>query len=156
MKYPTFLIPHKYKTLLTMLFLVSLGGGILVYFGGYTPNFLNIEVSDFIFGRLNSSKIRIGTINNLADEISGILILLSGLALMFCAEKDEDELVGILRLNAMYWSISLNIILLCICIILFYDTLFFLVMMFNMISVPILFLLKFQWSLYRFKTSVVD
>jgi hypothetical protein len=156
MKYPGFLLAHRFKLPLALLLLASLTFGSFCFFGDYQPAWLNVNFGSLTRFTVGSphGDITLGNgYNNLADELSAFCLLLSALGLMFCAERQEDEYIGILRLNAMYWAMTVNILLLCVVLFLAYDVAFFMIMVANIFSVPLLFILRFQWLMIRLKYS---
>lgn len=154
MKYPSFLLKHTYKLPLGLVLLISGVLGAICFFGDYQPAWLNAHfgsLTRFTIGSPHGDIVVGNGYNNLADELAAFLMLISALGLMFCAEKHEDEYIGVLRLNAMYWAMTANILLLCLVLFFVYDVAFFMVMVANIFSVPLLFILRFQWLLFRLK-----
>jgi uncharacterized integral membrane protein len=156
MIYPNFLLKPAYKWPLVILLLISTTFGMICFFGDYQPPFLTVHfgtLTNFTIGSPHGN-VNIGNGgNNLGDELAAFFMLLSLLGLMFCAEKYEDEFIGKLRLNAMYWAMVVNIILLVLVLFVIYDVAFFIVMVANIFSVPMLFLLRFHWTLSRTKSQ---
>ncbi len=155
MKYPNFLLSTAFKLPLLALLLFSTILGLSNLFGDYQPEFLNVNfgpLTRFTVGSPHGDITLGNGQNNLTDELAAFFMLISLLGLMFCAERQEDEFIGRLRLNAMYWAMTANIILLCIVLFIFYDVAFFLVMVANIFSVPVLFLMRFHWTLIRTKS----
>jgi len=87
-------------------------------------------------------------INNFTDEIGGVLLIIGLLLIAFSKEKDEDERISQLRLESLLWATLVNSILIMISIILFYNELFLKVMAYNVCSTLILFIIKFNLTLY--------
>lgn len=86
--------------------------------------------------------------NNLTDEIGSILLIIGLLLIAFSKEKDEDERIFHLRLESLLWATLLNSILIILSIILFYNELFLKVMAYNICSTLILFIIKFNLTIY--------
>lgn len=70
------------------------------------PCFILLEDNVFNF----ASFFHIGK-TDWVDEILMILIAVSQYLILFAREKDEDEYIGALRLNAIAWSLKWNTIL---------------------------------------------
>ena len=86
---------------------------------------------------------------NLTDEValSGTII---GLLLMsFARTKGEDEYIRELRLQSWQWAVLINYIVLIVGIWLIYDTNFIYLMVYNMLTVLVIFLLRFRYLLFR-------
>jgi hypothetical protein len=88
-------------------------------------------------------------VQNLTDEIAAIGVIIGLLLIAFSREKVEDEMIGQLRLEALQWSVYANYIVLAIAIIAVYDTAFFSVMIYNMFTVLLVFIIRFRWLIHR-------
>ena len=110
----------------------------------YQQDFLGKEV---IFGFIP---------NNILDEIMGVLIIISGLVLAFSREKVEDELISSIRLKSLVWAVYFNYAVLFLAILFVHDISFYWVMMFNLFTILIFFIIRFNWQLYRLRNTVSD
>lgn len=86
---------------------------------------------------------------NFADELT-LLLLISGMSLIvFSKEKNETENIDALRLKALTIAVIANNILLLFSVLFIYGTGFLSVLVFNLISFSIFYLLffyMFQWN----------
>lgn len=82
--------------------------------------------------------------NNFTDEIGSVLLLTGLLLIAFSKEKDEDERISQLRLESLLWAVFINTILIIISIIFFYNVLFLQVMVYNICTTLILFIIRFN------------
>jgi hypothetical protein len=89
--------------------------------------------------------------NNLSDELSLTFIIAGALLLMLAKQKDEDELIMRIRLESLLWAALVNGVLILLATWLIYGMAFFSVMMVYMPLFYLLFILRFQFSLWRFK-----
>ena len=87
--------------------------------------------------------------NDFTDEIISIGLIVGILLTAFSKEKVEDEWVARTRLDAMLWAVYLNTILLLLSIIFLYDNLFWQVMILNLFTAPLFFLLRFRYILWQ-------
>jgi len=87
--------------------------------------------------------------DNNAFDFFGILLLLGTILVACSAEKHEDEFIATLRLDSLLWATYVNYALLALTLLLTYGMPFFSVMLYSMFSLPLLFLLRFQYVLYR-------
>lgn len=86
------------------------------------------------------------------DTVINIFIIgfAVGLALIaFSREKQEDEMIQKLRLQALQWSVYVNYLVLILCSLLFYWLDFFNVLIFNMYTILVVFIIMFRWTLHR-------
>lgn len=155
-----FLLAHRYKQLGWWLFFPSLILASLVFFSGYEPDWLDVKVVSLF----NDNVIFIGdndadkgfkifnlTKNNVANEITGVLLLLSCMLIVFGRERDEDEMIMKLRLESLLWAALVNGLLTLFCLIFTYDFTFYFVMVFNLYWLFLLFIVRFHWVLGKFR-----
>jgi len=86
--------------------------------------------------------------NIVLDEIAAIMTIVGGVFIMFSKEKNEDEFIASLRLNALSWAVLTNCAILLFAIVFVYDFPFFWVLVGNMFTIPIIFILRFHWLLH--------
>lgn len=152
-----FLFPNQYKRLGWFLFIpgIILGIAFLIYESDIT--FLNIKVftiaEQAIFSNSNFFSF---TENNVLDEIASILIIIGALLIAFSKEKSEDEFISKIRLESLVWATYINYAILILAIIFVYDMSFLWVLMFNMFTLLIFFLARFNWALYKSKKQISD
>jgi hypothetical protein len=95
-----------------------------------------------------------GTVNNnILNEIVGVLIILSSIFVAFSKEKEEDEYILKIRLESLVWAVYVNYGILLISLLFIYDFSFLYVMIFNMFTVIIFFIIRFYWQLNKLKNE---
>jgi len=149
------LFPYRFKRIGWILLVPSAILGFLCLFFGYEINFLDLKVfaiySDEIFG----DNVRFGfDRNNITDEISAILFIIGAIFVAFSKEKHEDEFIAKTRLESLVWATYVNYIILIFCFLFFYSTGFLYVMIFNMFTILIFFIVRFYFILYMSKKSL--
>ena len=85
--------------------------------------------------------------NCLTGIITGLLLI------AFSREKHEDEFISRIRLESLQWAVLINYLLLIVSAFLVYGFSFMDVMMYNMLTVLIIFIVRFHLVLYRNKVS---
>jgi len=143
------LFPYRFKRIGWILLVPSAILGILYLFFGFEINFLDLKVfaiySDEVFG----DTVRFGfDRNNITDEISAILFIIGAIFVAFSKEKHEDEFIAKTRLESLVWAIYVNYIILIFCFLFFYISGFLYVMIFNMFTILIFFIIRFYYILY--------
>jgi hypothetical protein len=150
-----FLFSHKLKPFGWLLFLIGLVLGIILMYNDF--NFPNWEMQVFpllgeidIFSKppLEWSK------SNIADEIAAILIIIGGILVCFSKTKDEDEYISIIRMESIIWATYVNYGVLLLAVIFVFDIAFFNVMIVNMFTILIFFILRFHYVLYVTKKGI--
>ncbi|WP_339916469.1 hypothetical protein [Yeosuana marina] len=144
-----YLLPNKYKTLGWILFIVGIISGIIFAFGGYETNLLNTKVLS-IYDGLNitvDGKLSIFNIqkNSIIDELITIAIIIGGLIVGFSKEKVEDEFIYKLRKDSLVWAIIVNYAVLLFITLFIYDLAYFHVLVFNMFTPLIFFIIRFNF-----------
>ncbi|MGB3922738.1 MAG: hypothetical protein WBL00_02275, partial [Bacteroidales bacterium] len=92
--------------------------------------------------------------NNVLDEISSILLIIGALLIAFSKEKTEDEFISKIRLESLVWATYINYAILIFAIIFIYDMTFLWVLVFNMFTLLVFFLIRFNWALYKSKNQI--
>lgn len=152
-----FLLPNKYKLIgWCLLIPVSILGIILTF------NDLEIfSIKAKTFALVNeaffedSSFFQVIT-TNVTPTILGVLFIIAALMVGFSKEKKEDEFIASVRLSSLVWAVWVNYILLFLCFALVYGGSFFTVMIYNMFTVLIIFIVRFHYILYKHSKSVSD
>ena len=124
------MLQYKYKALGLLLAIPSLVIGYLVYFQ-------NLELA----------VLKVAENQNLTDEVALTWVITSLFLIALSKEKKEDEYINALRLDSWIWAVKINFGLLLVATWSFYDEAFFDVLVYNTFSIPVLFLLKFNWTL---------
>ncbi|KAA3620879.1 MAG: hypothetical protein DWQ02_28705 [Bacteroidetes bacterium] len=150
-----FLFPNAMKRIGWFIFIPAVIAGIIFLFDGMEFDFLDARVfaiyDDEFMGETIYFKM---TDNNLTDEILGILLLIGSVLVAFSKEKDEDEFIMKIRLESLLWATFVNIGFLLFCLMFIYGMMFFTVMLLNMYSLLILFIIRFNIIMYRTKKQM--
>jgi len=152
------LFPNQFKSIGWFLLVPSTILGILVIFYDFQLKFLDLNVFAIYSGGIDflggSTTILGFEKNNITDEIIGIMFLIGALFVAFSKEKQEDEFIAKTRLESLVWATYINYVILILCILFFYNIGFLLVMIFNMFTILILFIIRFHYILYKTNKSL--
>lgn len=136
------LLPFNVKRLGWIILLPALFLGIMVLYWEFAiPGF---EITVPYGTTLFAGK---PLVNNLTDELVAIIIVVALVLIAFSEEKEEDEWVSKIRLESLQWSVYANYILLILAILFVYDIYFFQALVYNMYTILILFILRFNYVL---------
>ena len=69
-------------------------------------------------------------------------------------EKTEDEFIAMIRLESLVWATYINYGVLILALIFVYDIPFFWVLVFNMFTTLIFFIIRYNWALNNSKKSI--
>ena len=147
-----FLFSHKFKHLGWILFSTGFVLGVIllwndIEYPNWETNVFPLIGSNDIF----SSTFFEWTSNNIADEIASILIILGGILISFSKTKDEDEYISKIRMESLIWATYVNYMVLVLAIIFVFDLSFLNVLIYNMFTMLLFFMLRFHYVLYKSK-----
>ena len=141
-----YLLSHKFKLLGWVLLIIGIILGISHLINGYESKLLTINVlafySDPFIGESGFFKI---IKNSVFDELTCLTIIIGGLIVGFSKEKIEDEFIYKLRKDSLVWAIIFNYFVLLITIVFIYDLTFFHVLVYNMFTPLLFFIIRFNF-----------
>lgn len=145
----TMLLPAKFKKLGWSILLPSTVLGLFISITDYEFSWLNAKVFAMLhsdFGQLNYFSV---ISNNITNELVAILFLAGALLVTFSKEKDEDEYIASLRLNSLLWSVLVSYGILLFAFVFVFGFSFMYVMMYNMFTTLIIFIIRFNFVLFK-------
>ena len=124
----TLLFPHSFQRIGWVVFAISAAIGAYILFTDNTDSYL---------------------LNNIA--IIGTCI---GAILATCSRENvEDEMTGQIRLNSLLIALYINYAILIVCSLVIYDLAFLDVMLYNMFTILLIFMVVFRWKIWRVKKA---
>ena len=153
---PKFLLPAQFKKFGWIILIPSAILGVLCLMLGWEPDILDIKVFAISFDGFTHGDLFDFTNNNILNEILGTLTVLGGLMVAFSKEFDEDELISSMRLECLVWAIYCNYAILIVAFFLFYGPTFLWVMVFNLFTPLLLFIIRFTWLISKFRKSLKE
>ena len=145
------LLPNRYKRIGLIILLPSLVLGILVRFFDFQFSFLTLP---FAKSAINGKNIHLEDNINLTDEVALTGIIVALLFIAFAREKTEDEYIAHTRLESLKWAVLINYMLLLAATWLVHGFAYIDVMMYNMLTVLIIFITRFNYTLNNSKKSI--
>ena len=153
-----FLIAHKFKSLGWFLFISGLILGVVLMI--YDYDYPNWEVNVFPLigetGLLSSNPAFEWNVNNIADELASVLLIIGGILVAFSKTKDEDEYISKIRTESLIWATYVNYAILILAILFVFDMSFFSVLIYNMFTILLFFMVRFHYLLYKSKKVFED
>ena len=147
-----YLFPNKYKKIGWLIFIPSTIIGFATLIFEFEPNSLDFNVPAIFIEVLLGDKHFFGIVNNnILNEILGVLTLLSSLLVAFSKEESEDEYISKIRLESLVWAVYLNYAILLISFLFVFDMSFLWVMIFNMFTILLFFIIRFNWQISKLK-----
>jgi len=137
------LIPGKYKVIGWIIFILFACLGLATLYWDYKIPGLILPIKER--GGLSFADYNLTNELALAGLIIGLMII------VFAREKIEDEYISLIRLKCLQWSVLISFGILFILNFTIYGTSFYTVLIYNMFTVPLIFIAKFNYSLYRLR-----
>jgi hypothetical protein len=158
------LLPNRFKTIGWCILIPAAIAGILLTTTGYEAEWLNAKVLTLFYDEIGIISDAVvdefgpfGLIEaNVTNTLVGVVFLTGALMVAFSKEKHEDEFIANLRLSSLLWSVWVNYILLLVAFLLVYGIAFLHIMIYNMFTILIIFIIRFNYLLYRSTTSMAD
>jgi small-conductance mechanosensitive channel len=148
------LFPNHFKRIGWIILIPSAIFGILAVFDVFKFEFLAkvfaLYSDDFSGGRTVFGFVK----NNISDEIIGILCIIGAVLVAFSKEKHEDEFIAKIRMESLVWATYINYAILIFCMLFFYGIGFFYVMIFNMFTILVFFIIRFYYQVYKLNKAM--
>ena len=150
-----FLFPQKYKKIGWLLMIPSTIFGLFVIFTNFEPDWLKFPMftifSDATPFSGEESAFFSVIKTNVANELAGVFFLISAMLVAFSKAKNEDEFITKIRLESLVWSTYIHFGILLFGMLFLFGLEFFTFMIFNMFTLLGVFIIKFNFSLYKSK-----
>jgi hypothetical protein len=151
------LLPNKYKKIGWCLLIPSFALGIYIIATGFQTDWLHAKTFSIFPDELSTNKKFFSLTDvNLTNTLVGSLFIIGALLVGFTKEKNEDEYIANIRFSSLLWAVLVSNILLLIAFIGVYGSAFLNVMVYNMFTVLLIFIVRFNILLYKSSKSVPD
>jgi hypothetical protein len=152
-----FLFPNKFKKfgIIATAFSLFIFFTVLCFEKELAINSPVFAIWSWPFFLGSTSLFRIET-QEITGTITGILLLLSMTLAAFSREKNEDEYITKLRLESLVWSVFVNCAFILFSLFFLWGWSFAFIMGLNIYSILFLFILKFNFQLYRLKRAAIN
>ena len=149
------LLPNKYKRIGWFILAPAAVLGITMIFRGFDW----IHLNSWVFAFFDDESLGLShsfsfIYTNIVDTVVGILFIAGALLVGFSREKNEDEFIASLRQTSLLWAILVNYVLLLFCFVFIYGTAFLSVMLYNIFTVLVIFIIRFNYVLHRNSKSM--
>lgn len=150
-----FLFPHRFKKFGWLLFVPAFLLGTYLYVSGFDFDehlkvfVFSIYEDDWVFGKEFFKPIQ----NGIADEILTFLIIVGALLVGFSRTKQEDEYISKIRYESLVWATYFNFAVVLFATLFFYGFSYFHVMVGNIFTILIFFIVRFHFELYKLNSS---
>lgn len=153
----TLLLPHRFKKIGWVIFIPAVLAGLALCVMDFDAKWLTTKVfaiwNDELLGK---SHFFTFIKTDVTNTLVGALFITGGMLVGFSREKNEDEYIAGLRLSSLLWAVCVSYVLLLLAFLFVYGGAFLNVMVYNMFTVLIIFIARFNYLLYRNNKSVPD
>lgn len=141
------LLPHRFKGIGWVLSAASiLLWAVQQWAGSEWETHIFAIVVDELLGSVNYFTI---VKTDIIPTLMGSLFITGGLLIAFSREKIEDEFIAKLRLSSFMWAVLANYLILLFLMIFIYGMAFLNVMIYNMFTILVLFIIRFHYLLIK-------
>ena len=147
-----FLFPNKYKKIGWLMMIPAILFGLFMIFTDFKPEALSLPMftifsHESLFGGGGVKYFSVIR-TNVTNELAGIFFLISAIMVAFSKAKSEDEFITKIRMESLVWSTYIHFGILLFGMLFIFDLEFFTFMIFNMFTLLVLFIVKFNYMLY--------
>jgi len=154
---PKFLLPNKFKKFGWIILIPATIVGLILAYNEFSLAWIWGKVFAIANeGTEEHYKYFVVTRTNLTNTVVGTLFIIGALLVSFSKEKNEDEFIAELRLSSLLWAVGISYVLLLIAFVMVYGTPFMDVMVYNMFTVLILFIIRFNYLMHSNSKIVPD
>ncbi|TMI78086.1 MAG: hypothetical protein E6H10_17830 [Bacteroidetes bacterium] len=154
---PHLLLPNKFKKIGWFIFIPSTIFGIILCINDFRAAWIWVRVFAIANDGTDSNILYFGSrLSNVTDTVVGVPFIIGALLVSFSKEKNEDEFIAEIRLSSLLWAVWVNYILLLVSFLLVYGSPFIEVMVYNMFTTLLIFIVRFNYLLYRNRKTVPD
>ena len=156
------LLPQRYKKIGWMILIPATIMGIILIIGDFETQWFSTRVFAIFSDEIKSGQfVEGGKVfsfihTNITNTVVGVLFLIGAMLTAFSREKQEDEYIEKLRLSSLLWAVWVNYLLLLLAFIFVYGFAFLNVMIYNMFTILIIFIARFNYILYQNRKGAAD
>jgi len=150
-----YLFPHRFKRIGLMILIPFILLGLYIVNYDVEPEIFDFNVPAIFVDEIFGEKFVFGmTENNILNELVGVVLILSFLMVAFSKELQEDELIAKIRLESLVWATYVNYAVLLFSMIFIYGMSFLWVMIFNMFTILLFFIVRFNWQVKKLNKTM--
>ncbi len=142
-----FLLPQKFRTAGIVLVVIGIIWGYLRFWVGYKPDILSFKMFAVYSSYLETRYFKFVR-NNLGEELTAFFLVVGTYFIAFAREKTETEVTRTLRVKSLFAAGYLNLLFLVASIWLTYGLAFVYMLMVNLLSWPLFYIVVFRILLF--------
>lgn len=138
------LLPYRYKIAGVVLSAIGFVLGIMNFYFGFKPDFLDIHVFA-VFSKYFQSNYFSVIENNIIEELTGVCIICGLSIIALSKEKYENDTLNFIRLKSFIYAVYTNTVFLLFSLFFIYGLGFVFIMILNLFSVPLIYIGVFYY-----------
>ena len=151
------LLPNRYKKIGWFILIPATMAGLVLSYYNFDATWMQAKVFAIASDGFSTNARYFGLVDtNITNTVVGSLFITGAMLVSFSKEKNEDEFIAGLRSSSLLWAVCVNYLLLLLAFLLVYGMPFLDVMLYNMFTVLIIFIVRFNFILYRNAKAVSD
>ena len=139
-----FLLPNQFRLIGLLLLAPALLLGWMVLSSDFELDFLSFRIRE---SQGDLSNLFSGPVENFTNELAASILLIALFFIGFARLKTEDEYTWKLRLDALIWGIYAYYLLVFLTLFTFYGENYFTVMVLNLFTPLVIYILRFYYLL---------
>jgi len=147
-----YFLPKSFRYAGWLFVILGIVSAVFRFHYGIKPEFLEIKVFAIYSSFLQSKYFSFIT-NNYIEEITGLLVLTGLLFIAFSKEKNDNEEIMLLRFRSLFLSVYINSMLLILSLLFVFGLGFVDVLVLNIFSLPVIYIIVFRYSLFKLNKS---
>ena len=151
------LLPNRFKKIGWAILVPSTILGIILCINEFGESWFRAKVFAIaIDGEHENYKYFSLAYTNITNTVIGVCFIIGAMLVSFSKEKYEDEFIAEIRLSSLLWAVFVSHVLLLLAFLFVYGSPFLDVMVYNMFTVLIIFIGRFNYILYTNSKTVPD
>lgn len=148
-----FLFPRKFKIPGLILLLIGITLGVVRFYFGIKPKLFDIKVFAIYSQYFETNYFKVIS-NHISEELTALFLITGLLLLCFSKEKNENESLNQLRLKSFVITFYVNTLFLLFSFTFIYGLIFINILVLNLISPFLIYLITFNWLKYKYTRSI--
>lgn len=143
------LFPRKFKFIGIILCIIGTILGIVRFYFGIKLKLFDVNVFAIYSQYFETNYFKVIS-NHISEELTALFLITGLLMLCFSQEKNENDNLNQIRLKSLIISIYLNTGIILISLIFIYGLIFINIIVLNLISPFIIYLITFNWLKHKY------
>lgn len=151
------LLPNKYKKIGWYILVPATMLGLVLVYYDFDAEWISAPMFSVVTDGTGLQYSFFSVNNtNITNTAIGALFIIGAMLVGFSKEKQEDEFIAEIRLSSLLWAVCASYLLLLLAFIFVYGTPFLNVMLYNMFTVLIIFIARFNYLMLKQAKTLPD